>query len=110
MKIYLACPYSHPVKAVRNDRFRAANKKAAELMQGGHIVFSPLSHSCPIADYLDNHIDHDFWMKQDLTLLEWCDQMWILDIDNGAWKESRGINAEKRYAEKIGIPVRVIKP
>ena len=109
MKIYLACPYSHPVKAVRNDRFRAVSRKAAELMQQGHIVFSPISHSHPIADYIENHTDHNFWMKQDLHFVEWCDEMWIFDIDDGAWKLSEGVKSEKDFAEQIGKTVRFIE-
>ena len=108
MKIYLACPYSHHVKAVRNDRFRIACRKAAELMQQGHIVFSPISHSHPIADYIENHTDHNFWMNQDLHFLEWCDELWILDIDDGAWMLSDGVKTEKNFAERLGKPVKMV--
>jgi len=106
-KIYLCSPYSHPVKAVCNDRFRAACKAAAKLMRDGYIVFSPLSHSVPIADYTGNHLDHNFWLEQDLSFLDsWADEVWVLMIDG--WEESKGIAAEIKRAETIGLPVKYI--
>jgi len=106
-KIYLASPYSHPDKAVCNDRFRAACKAAAKLMQDGYNVFSPIAHSRPIAQYIGNHLDHGFWLEQDLSFLNsWADEMWVLMVDG--WQESEGIAAEIMHAEKIGLPVKYI--
>lgn len=51
-KIYLCHPYSHPDPAVRRQRFESANDLAGRLMRSGFVVFSPLSHSVPIADQL----------------------------------------------------------
>ena len=45
MKIYLAIPYS----GMAEESFRIANEVSAKLMNEGHIVFSPISHSHPIA-------------------------------------------------------------
>ena len=47
--IYLACPYSHPDNNVREHRFKMANRAAAKLMGEGHIIYSPISHTHPIA-------------------------------------------------------------
>ena len=106
-KIYLASPYSHPDKAVCNDRFRAACKTAAKLMQDGYNVMSPIAHSHPVARYIGNHLDHDFWLEQDLSFLDsWADEMWVLMIDG--WDESKGIAREIIHAEKIGLPVKYI--
>jgi nucleoside 2-deoxyribosyltransferase len=46
-KIYLAGPYSHWNPAVRAIRFHKLNEKAAELLNAGFLVFSPISHSHP---------------------------------------------------------------
>lgn len=107
MKIYLASPYSHPVKAVRADRFRAACKAAADIIKAGHICFSPIAHSHHIADYLENHNDSGYWLKQDLSFLDsWADELWVLMLDG--WQESKGIAKEILHCEEIGIPVRYI--
>jgi len=44
-KAYLCAPYSHPDPKVREARVDAADMMAAQLMEQGYIVFSPLSHS-----------------------------------------------------------------
>lgn len=107
MKIYLASPYSHPDGKVRIDRFHAACKAAAKLIEQGHIVFSPVAHSHPIADYLNNHNDGDYWLRQDLGFLDsWADEMWVLRIEG--WKGSKGIEKEMEYAKRIGIEIRYI--
>ncbi|MDR0327893.1 MAG: DUF1937 family protein, partial [Planctomycetaceae bacterium] len=50
--LYLCCPYSHPNPTVREDRFRTACRASAILMKSDIVVFSPLSHSVPIAEYV----------------------------------------------------------
>jgi len=105
MKLYLCVPYSHPSQAVRIARFEQANEAAAKFMQGGHIVFSPISHSHPISYYLDNANDSDFWLTQDRAFLEWCDEMVILCIKG--WAESKGIQREVKWAKELGKPIRL---
>ena len=106
MKIYLASPYSHPLESVRKLRFETVCKEAAELMEQGHIVFSPIAHSHPISKYLDNPNDGDFYLKQDLALLTMFDEMWVLTIDG--FQESDGVRQEMEFAEKHNIRVRLI--
>ena len=104
-KIYLACPYAHPDESVRESRFNTVSRKAAELMNRGHVVFSPISHSVPIDRYLESK-GHEFWMAQDLPLLAVCDEMWVLALPG--WDQSTGVNTEWEYAKSKGIPVRII--
>jgi len=109
MKLYLCSPYSHPNPDVREARFESANKLAAELMQAGHIVFSPISHSHPIAHHIPNSAcDCDFWLRQDRAFMEWCDCVVINTIDG--WQESKGVLQEIEWAEKIGKPVIHLDP
>ena len=75
MKIYLACPYSHPSESVREARVHLSDRVAARLISQGHIVFSPLTHSHRIARHLSNALDLCFWLRQDLTFLEWADTL-----------------------------------
>ena len=109
MKIYLACPYSDPDPSVRDSRVLAADMAAASLMEQGHIVFSPLSHSHPISRFCKvDPTDHDFWLRQDLAWLRHCDELLVLTLDG--WEGSKGIKTEIAEAIKIGMSVRYIQP
>lgn len=108
MKIYLASPYSDPDPSVRDSRVLAADMAAASLMEQGHIVFSPLSHSHPISRFCKvDPTDHDFWLRQDLAWLRHCDELWVLTLDG--WKGSKGIKTEIEEAIRMGIPARYFK-
>lgn len=50
MLTYLACPYSHPDRDVRQRRFDQVNAAAAWLILNEQMVFSPISHSHPISE------------------------------------------------------------
>jgi len=99
MKIYLACPYSDPDPKIRQDRFDAVSKAASEIMQMGHVVFSPISHSHPIAKYMPEQ-GYDFWLKQNAPFLEWADELWILCIEG--WFMSKGVQWEITRAGELG--------
>lgn len=49
--IYLASPYTHPDPAVRQRRFDAACRAAAQMIRAGSMVFSPVVHSHPLTHY-----------------------------------------------------------
>ena len=79
-------------------------------MLDGHVVFSPISHSYPVAKELPKHLitDHYFWMKQDLPLLKKCDKMVVVDlIKDGKHliEESRGVQKEIEFAKENRIPI-----
>ena len=100
-KIYLACPFRHPDPKVREWRVEQASKKAAELMESGYLVFSPLSHSVPISKYCRvDPCDNDFWLEQDLWILSSCDEIRVLCLPG--WERSEGIKAEIETAKSLG--------
>lgn len=101
--IYLASPYSHPDPDVREQRYRAACHAAAELIQAGHIVFSPVIHSHPLTAF-GLPTGWEFWQRVDLALLERCDEVVVLKLEG--WEESVGVHAEIRTAGELGKPVR----
>ena len=102
--VYLACPYSHPKKAVMAERFRLANIVAGQLMQKDYFVFSPISHSHPIAEVCNmDAIDHEFWLRQDAAIFIHCEIMMIVDIDG--WRESYGVGCELEWAKTYDMPV-----
>jgi len=106
--VYLAVPYSHPDRAVRHARFQKANRAAALLMGDGLFVYSPISHSHPIADAGSLPMDFAFWKRYNQTMIDCCHALYILTIDG--WSESVGVQAEREYAEEQGIPVVFISP
>ena len=105
--IYIASPYSNPDESTRQSRFEAVNRYAAKLMLQGFIVFSPLSHSVPIAEYIGNHNDSDFYVQQDLYWLKHCDEMHILMLDG--WEDSKGVETESIFATNNKITILLIE-
>lgn len=103
-KLYIAVPYTiNPEQA-----FRIANQYSARMMLAGNVVFSPISHSHPIAIQNELPESHEFWMKQDLPFVEWCDGLHVLCITG--WETSRGVQEEIGYAKKLNKFVQYIKP
>ena len=105
--IYLACPYSDPDPAVVEARFQAANRAAAKLIAEGHVVFSPISMSHPIAEVMGNHLS-EAWYGFDEPFMANCEAMVIVTVDG--WDRSRGVAAERAYFEARGRPVTLMEP
>ena len=101
--IYLAVPFTHPDKAVMEDRFKRVNAVAAKLMARGDYVFSPISHTYPIA--LAGVLPHgwEFWEGYDTAMISRCTFVYVLMLDG--WKESKGVTGEIKLAKKYDIPV-----
>lgn len=108
MLIYIATPYSHSDPSIRAANFQRANKLAAWAMQNGYCVFSPVSHSHPVAEYLPPELllDFDFWMSADLPILRKCDALFVYPPD--AALTSRGVAREVEEAKACGIPIRYL--
>jgi len=100
--IYLASPYTDRAWMVEIERYHQACKAASQLMEQGHVVFSPIAHSHGIAKVMVAH-DHDFWMTQDLPFLRQAEKMIVLKLPG--WEDSMGVAAEMAFAEKLGIPI-----
>ena len=105
--VYLACPYSHDDNSVREHRFDIANRKAAELMSAGVMVFSPISHTHPIAEH-GLPKGWDFWERYDRLYLETCRAMIVLTADG--WEESTGVQAEIDIISGLGRPIFYLDP
>lgn len=106
-KVYLGIPYTwNPERS-----FQIANVVAAEFMQQGNIVFSPISHSHPVSRHIKElQLDRDFWMKQDLPMLASCNRMVIIvpsDEDGGYQLvlNSKGLQREIKVAEGLFIEI-----
>jgi hypothetical protein len=106
-KIYLAGPYSHDDEKVRIGRFEQLNKIASVFMAEGYFVYSPISHTHPIAMAGSLPLGWDYWEKYDTAFIEWSDELHVAMIPG--WMESKGVQAEIKIAEKLGKPVKFIE-
>ena len=106
-KIYLACAYTHPVKGVMEARFLRINQIAGDLMRQGYMVFSPISHTHPIAVACDLPRGIDFWQSYDETFIDWADELWV--YSGFDYSHSVGVKREIAYALKAGKNVRIIQ-
>lgn len=97
-KIYLAIPYS----GMEESSYEQATKACMMIInQLGHNVFSPITHSHPIAK-LGVKGTWEYWQKIDYQYLDWADEMWVLIPKEGLTKviSSTGVVAETKYAVK----------
>jgi hypothetical protein len=104
---YLAAPYSHRSKHVMEFRFWAINKVASKMIRDGVCVFSPISHTHPIAESGGLPVDFDYWQRHNRAWLERCQKVVVLKLDG--WTHSRGVAAEIEIARELGIPVEYLE-
>lgn len=110
--IYLASPYSHDDPNVIERRVRQVQAAAARLIELGHLIFSPIVHSHPIADIVTfapvNTADAlSGWMEYDRAMIDKADELWVLELDG--WAISRGVEAEMNHALNTGKTIRHIE-
>lgn len=104
---YLACPYTHPAMATRVERFEASARAAADLIQRGMFVYSPITMTHPIDIVMVEEgetMGTDYWCDFDEAFMRLCDEMIVLTIPG--WRESRGIAREAKFFSDAGKPVR----
>lgn len=101
--VYLASPYSHPDADKRHERFRLACQASVELIRDGFHVFSPIAHTHPIALEGELPLEWDYWEAYDQRMIAACDELHVLRLEG--WKESKGIAAEIKIAERMGKPI-----
>lgn len=107
--VYLAIPYTwNPLRS-----FEIANKVAAVLMQQGYTVFSPISHSHPINQYLPEEVRTQlgFWLDQDCTILAHCEIIFLVTVEQCGQKlieNSPGCQRELSEARDLNIPLQHI--
>lgn len=98
MKIYLSSPYSSESEQIKEERLKAINQSAVKLIKEGYIVYSPITHSVPLAK-LGLPEDWDYWEKIDREFIEWADAVCVLMLEG--WEKSKGVRAEIEIAKSL---------
>lgn len=96
--IYLASPYSHPDADVRVQRFDDVCRAAATLMRAGIVVFSPIAHSHPIAQF-GMPTNWEFWSHLDREFLARCDMLAVLTLPGWGERRRASGNPHRRRVE-----------
>lgn len=103
---YLAVPYQHVDRSVMVERFNTVNCVAARLMAEGRYIFSPISHTHPIAECGDLPRGWEYWHGYDRAMLSCCSTLIVLRLPG--WDESIGVQAEIRIAQELGLAIEYI--
>jgi hypothetical protein len=106
LKTYLASPYSGTIQEEYN-RFHQVCKVAGRIISPDNHVFSPISHSHPIAVRCDLPVNHDYWLQFNRSWIEWADEIAVAMIPG--WDNSKGVNWEIAEAERQNKPVRYLE-
>ena len=112
--VYLANAYSSQFKDPDCAKMQCANRRNLEAFVGGklrkmypdHCFLLPIANSAAMADLCTFGTGFDEWETDDYTFINKFDEVWVLMSDG--WKESKGVQAEIKYAESIGHPVKYI--
>lgn len=107
--IYLAAPYSHKCRAVREARFHYVNRIAADLFARGVFCYSPITHSHLICLASNGKIppDSDIWYKHGLLMARKSDECYVVCLPG--WRDSIGVNEyEIPYFKRANKPLDMI--
>lgn len=108
--VYFASPLTHDDGAVRLERALAVARACGWLMINIRDLFflSPIAYAHLIASECTLPFEWSFWSEIDECLLSRCDEIWVLCIPG--FKNSTGVNAERKIAERLGLPCRFVTP
>ena len=102
---YLAQAYSHEDPKVREARFELAVAAIHRLEREfpGLLVYSPIVHYHHTATIFGAPTDAEFYQKRNMTMLERCDMMFLLDDEPAS--RSKGVAQEVKWAEALSISI-----
>jgi hypothetical protein len=103
---YLASVYYHPDPFERERRYLQAAQATVHLLKLGMWIYSPIVHCHHLSLIADLPKEIDFWLAYDKAMLEKASKLLILRTDR--LKQSKGVAAEKAFAEENNIPIEYI--
>lgn len=107
LRVYIASPYSHPIKRVRTLRFQCAMAAVAEMFKRGYDPYSPIVHWHTVAEFYG--IEKGFKTFKIINEEEILrsEQLGILDITGVS--DSNGVHMEARIAREAEIEITCIR-
>jgi len=105
---YLAVPYSHQSRRVENARAKQAAILAGKLIKEGNHIICPVVMCHPMNRLVGLGGKFEYWREFDELMLSVCFELWVAQFDG--WKDSVGITAEIRMAERRGMTIRYVNP
>lgn len=106
--VYLASPYTTPSLVEEHTRWVNTCIAAAELINQGYMVFSPIAHTHPIKIYGDLEGHWEMWKEYDERMITNCDSLFVLTIEG--WDKSKGVAEEVKFAQRLGKPIYYVNP
>jgi hypothetical protein len=103
-RVYIASPYWHSQKLIREKRAVSVLALQSKLMQEDIAVFSPIVQGHFI---LKNFISCFDWIDYDLRLLPGFTKLLVYELSG--WEESKGVKQEMLKAEELDIPIYTIR-
>jgi hypothetical protein len=107
--IYLAGPYTHSNKHIKEARYEAITRAAAKLVVKGYIVYSPITMTHPIDVILAHEhatLGSDYWVSFDEAFMEHCSEMVVLTLSG--WEQSSGIKREVKFFTDRKRPIKYV--
>ena len=99
---YLATPYSKYPGGV-DEAYLAALRVFEQLRQNKVLIYSPIAHTHGLAVRYNLDGNFKFWQKHNDIMIMASSGIIVAMLPS--WKESRGIENEVEFAQRIGKPV-----
>lgn len=105
---YLATPYSKYPGGLEMA-FEIACMAAAQLIEKGVRVYSPIAHTHPIATHgAMDPLDHEIWLPADEPFMRHAHGLIVLKA--ASWEQSYGIGEEIKAFQMSGKPIIYMEP
>lgn len=101
--IYIASPYSHPIDAVRIQRYKQVREFTDRLIKLGFVAFSPIAYCHPIAERIGHATDAKTWFRFNMSMLRRAEAMYVLRLQG--WEQSVGLQQELTMCRALDIVV-----
>lgn len=101
--IYVASPYSHPDPFVVDKRFQAVEQFTARLIGAGMLAYSPIAAFHHMARRYSLPKDAIYWRAHNQHTMSHASELFVLRLPG--WEESRGVQMEIDWADRMGLPV-----
>jgi hypothetical protein len=105
---YLASPYTSADHTIMDERYAAACKTTAWLLNNKVWVYSPIVHCHELAKMFNLPRDLPFWWDYNRNMLIPAKRLLILVLPG--WEDSAGVTQETQFAADMHKPVEFIHP